>query len=330
MVFIQSTGLILGGIILVVAAMQSVAVRIASRGSAMPNEIEDARPCPAEKPPGMTIRVVSANVNRVPLAYGSRPCLLEAAIERMAESADVLLLQEAFAHVVANSVATISAAAAKAGMGHSASPVPNLGSLDMAGSGLMIVSRWPLRDATFHPFETPGLYAEAFAAKGTLTATVLHPEGGRIVVATTHLQATYGNEGPSSSMLDAVKSQRAEVAAAVSMAKSLTCSQGAVLSGDFNHAPSALEARTMWSGAGLQLAGPIGGPPTAWTLVDSNGHHVRSADVPESADPTWRGSSIDRIYISGGRVVTPVDAVRFTVGGESWTDHLTLTTTISF
>jgi endonuclease/exonuclease/phosphatase family metal-dependent hydrolase len=144
--------------------------------------------------------------------------------------------------------------------------------------GLLLASRFPIREATFTPFAaTEGLsFVERIAGKGWLDAVVEAPWGGLRVV-TTHL----AHQGPR-------EAQLAELLAALEARRDLPL----VLAGDFNlHGDATAMLRAVEQGL-LDTHPPTEGPEGS--LTDGPPSRV---GWPRPVGPARGGWRPDRIFV---------------------------------
>lgn len=300
-----------------------------------------AKPCGARslhlRPP--PIRLTCVNVNRIPMVYGIRDDLLVAGIRHYAKISDIIILQEAFGHILLKPAQRITDIAKAYGFKYFANAAPSKLSVDLAGSGLMILSKYRLHDSMFQPYGT-GAYAEAIAIKGLLTAMVEVPGWGRLLVGTTHLQAYYDEDVIDGGFDTIVKDQYTKMGEFWKKAYDAAdapCLVGGVVGGDFNidaMGPlGAREAKSLAS-AGLDLLGPSSDVATHWTEHDrATGAGVSDSGAPLPGTDTetthWKPQSIDRLYctdqLSGS---VEVQGLRVGRDRRDWTDHAALYATI--
>lgn len=135
------------------------------------------------------LRLATWNVWGIPASTPKRAARIRALAETVGRSgADIVCFQEVF---LESDRETLSRILAAAGLPHSqyfASPP--------GGSGLLTVSRYPIREAAFHRFTEGGnplavQHGDWWAGKGAGVVTIDVPDFGTIRVVNTHLHARY-------------------------------------------------------------------------------------------------------------------------------------------
>ncbi len=269
------------------------------------------------------------------MVYGIRDDLLVAGIRHYAKKSDIIILQEAFGHIMLKPAQRITDIARAYGFKYFATATPSKLSVDLAGSGLMIMSRFRLHNSMFQAYGT-GAYAEAIAIKGLLTAMVEVPGWGRLLIGTTHLQAYYDEDIPGGGFDVVVKDQYTKMGEYwknAYEAAAAPCLVGGVVGGDFNidaMGPTGAREADSLASVGLKLLGPSPDTPTHWTEHDrATGAGVSDSGAPVPGEDTeqsyWRPQSIDRLYCTGrlsGSVV--VQGLRVGRKQRNWTDHAAL------
>jgi endonuclease/exonuclease/phosphatase family metal-dependent hydrolase len=140
----------------------------------------------------MRVRVLTLNTWNLPFRLARHaPLRLSAIGEAIADlDADVVAFQEVW---TASGRARLLLAGARAGYRHTWHRPRALG-----GSGLLVLSRWPIRDAKFLPYRPAGLpqrvqHADYYGGKGLVLLTLDPDEAGKVpfALAATHLHADY-------------------------------------------------------------------------------------------------------------------------------------------
>ncbi len=192
------------------------------------HELPVEKPSPVGKTSGsVTLRVVTFNTHGIPFftsAHGKRA----AEIARLvgSENVDVVAFQEAFHEPDRRLMCDLLA---RAGL-----PYHHYFRSWVFGSGLLTVSRYPIRETAFHRFSRGGnplalRHADWWAGKGAGRATVSLPGFGDIEVINTHLHARYRGD-----RYKAVRqSQLGELADF--LAASRDTNRPVLLLGDLNH-----------------------------------------------------------------------------------------------
>ena len=137
------------------------------------------------------------------------------------------------------------------------------------GSGLLVMSAFPIQEHYFHRYSVSNPWYKVWegdwwAGKGVCLARIALPDGGMIDFYNTHAQAGYGN--PAYKDLRVI--QMAELAAFIN--KTRTRTAPALLTGDMNCRPGAVDFETAVSGAGLTRA----------MTIDTSIDHIFSVDDP--------------------------------------------------
>lgn len=176
----------------------------------------------------MGIRVVTLNVWALPagLARHERERMAAIAEALPGLRPDLIAFQEIWTQ---ESLATLAEGARQAGLDSIWHPERTRG-----GSGLMIASRFPLRDLHFEAYEAGGFperlrHLDYWGGKGFVAATVDTPEGP-IRFANTHLHAKYANIGEVDDYLGTRTAQLIQFAAGMERESGLPL----IAAGDFN------------------------------------------------------------------------------------------------
>ena len=176
-----------------------------------------------------TVRVVTWNVKDMVLLSGHRAERMERIGELLVEQRpDVVCLQEGF---VRGDVARIAEALEGIGIAH-VQDYPSMA----VGSGLWILSRYPIREAWFHRFTRNGHWWQVtqgdwWSGKGVALARLELPDGRVLDVYDTHFVASYGSDSHDEDR----SAQAAETVDFVLGATPPTVP--ALLMGDFNDGP---------------------------------------------------------------------------------------------
>ncbi|KAI9217317.1 Endonuclease/exonuclease/phosphatase [Blastocladiella britannica] len=151
--------------------------------------------------------------------------------DRVLDRFDVICLQEVFDASLRD---TILSAARRHDFGYSLDgPMSSAG----VGSGLLLLSRFPILEPNVQAFATMGSGADQLSTKGFLSCKLLLPRGGTVNMVAAHLQATPNAQGvapPLHSESATVRySQLVELATALRQRPHLT-DAGTLLVGDLN------------------------------------------------------------------------------------------------
>ena len=186
-------------------------------------------------------------------------------------------------------------------------------------SGLLVLSRWPIRETRFTHYALGGLpqrlqHMDYYGGKG-FSQSVIETPAGDFELFTSHLQATYGNVGHADEYLSHRVAQMVELALAIA-----TSERPVALLGDLNARPYHDEMSVLRGATGLtDVAIALGREPAAW--IPSPAHGPRSGRHHKRIDHT-----LGRAGITLG--IRPVEWKRtldgeFTLGGERFelSDH---------
>lgn len=189
----------------------------------------------------------------------------------------------------------------------------------LANSGLLVLSRWPIREVRFTRFALGGLpqriqHADYYGGKGFVQC-VLDLPVGEFELVTSHLQAGYGRVGYADEYLGHRVAQMIELALGVAVSE-----RPLAVLGDLNARPQRDEMRILLDSTGLvDLALAIGRDVP--TLLPYS---------PYGADQEPPGKRIDYVLARSGRSlgIRPVEALRtfdteFVLGGQraTFSDH---------
>ena len=198
-------------------------------------------PAPLSAP--VTLKVATFNVHDLYLASEDRPVRMRSiGAKLMILDPDVVGFQEAF--IESDRALLLKELESTRLKYHQYYPSGNV------GSGLLIASAFPIKEAWFHRFSTSNPFyklweGDWWAGKGVALARLELPEG-YIDFYDTHAQAGYGNPA-----YDLVRNeQMAELADFMKRSHSGTAP--ALLAGDMNCRPGDAEFETAVNGAGLQ------------------------------------------------------------------------------
>lgn len=219
---------------------------------------------PARLAAPVTLKMVTFNIQATWIVGTNRPARMRAIAEYLGPlDPDIVGFQECF--VPADRELLISEMKQHTRLRHNQYyPSGNV------GSGLLISSAWPIREAWFHRYQaiaSPWKFWEAdgLAGKGVGLARIELPDGaGFVDFFDTHTQAGYGN--PEYKIV-----RKQELAEAAEFINSARCGTiPAFLTGDLNCRQNAPEHITLVQGAGLERV----------MNVDSSIDHIYAARDP--------------------------------------------------
>ncbi len=200
----------------------------------------------------MKIRIMTLNAWGLPAGLAREtPERMRAIGDRLgALGADLIALEEIW---TASSRALLLKAAQTAGFPHVWHRSRSFG-----GSGLLLLSRWPIREARFTPFMAAGLpqrihHGDFWGGKGFVCATVETPAGSLLWVAT-HLHAGYVEPGEADEYVGVRTAQIIEIASELRDAR-----QPLVLVGDLNFREDEAEHGLLGGLTGLRDAALLTG-----------------------------------------------------------------------
>lgn len=188
-----------------------------------------------------------------------------------------------------------------------------------ANSGLLILSRWPMREIQFEPFAVCGLpqrltHLDYYGGKGFVSAVLDTPEG-ELQLLNTHLHAAYGSVGFEDEYIGHRMAETVEIALAVALSE-----RPVALLGDLNSYHYRGELNVLRHTTGLvDVARAVG--------------HEQATIVPDSPfrpEENAPGPRIDYVLARSGTQLglAPVDARRvfaeeFEYDGETvtYSDH---------
>ncbi|MDG2048784.1 MAG: endonuclease/exonuclease/phosphatase family protein, partial [Myxococcota bacterium] len=187
--------------------------------------------------------------------------------------ADLIALQEIW---TASSRTILLRAAKAAGFPHTWHRPQSFG-----GSGLLLLSRWPIRQAVFTPFQAAGLpqrihHGDFWGGKGFVCATVETPAGSLLWVAT-HLHAGYVEPGEPDEYVGVRAAQIIEIACALQEVH-----QPVVLVGDLNFREEEPEHALLGGLTALQDAAVLTGSRSP--TLPSGGPYRRETEAAQRID----------------------------------------------
>ncbi len=207
----------------------------------------------------MSLRVLTLNVWALPvgLARHTRGRLEAIARSLPGLDADLVALQEVW---TARARAKLAQAGERAGLAHSWHLARSFG-----GSGLMLLSRWPILRPRFTAFEARGWperiwHADWYGGKGFVVADVETSEG-RLAIIDTHLHAGYAEADEYAGLRIAQVTQLAET--------TRTLGRSWVALGDFNMAAGPDGHALVTELLGARDAAALTGVPEPTVLSDS-------------------------------------------------------------
>ena len=156
-----------------------------------------------------------------------------------------------------------------------------------ANGGILILSRWPIREAHFTPFDLGGLpqrvqHADFYGGKG-FAQCVLETPHGPLELFATHLHAGYGRVGDADEYFGHRAAQAIELALAVA-----TSTRPLAVLGDLNAGPDRDEMRILVGATGLTDTAAVAGNP-APTYRSSSPGDTKRIDYILTRSGTCRG-----------------------------------------
>ena len=262
----------------------------------------------------MRLRVLTLNVWALPLGIApDSEERIRAIGEKLPEwKADIVGFQEAWTPAARDTLLSLGA---RAGYGHTW-----LRPQASGGSGLLVLSRFPIAERRFEPFGVKGAaeridHSDYYGGKGFALLGIDTPRGP-ITLVNTHLHARYAPSLASDTYLETRVAQAVQIAAALE-----SVSDPLVALGDFNLREGEPEYGVL---AGL----------TGWTDVASALDRRQATIAPgnayREADSTALGDRIDYVFTRDGdrRALRPVTVRRvfdspIAIAGRasSYSDH---------
>ncbi|KAI1315416.1 phospholipase C type enzyme [Mortierella claussenii] len=173
----------------------------------------------------------------------------------------------------------------------------------LCGSGLVVLSRYPIKTTSLRRFALNGdpgriFHGDWFDGKSCASAVILHPSIGEIEVFNTHLHATYAPVGIPDVYLGCRLTQAWETARLIRTATAL--GRCVIALGDYNSAPDSLV---------IQLLTRYEGLTDSWTSL----HPVPTSLHHHDATVPWGLSPEQGVELLGITCDTPLN---------SWTSHV--------